>query len=498
MSNRDKLRKASKGRPLQGDVVEDPAYVDNIITQVWIKSQVHRNNPRAFHRAILDIDIDGSRIRTNTLRDAMRKHGYEIKFETSRHGKVVTRPENIRRFFRGSQPEQQEAKEAKEVKEMKETKEEPSVTDTPEQPRTTEEIDIGQPATDEIKRDEYILSGQEPQTNAPEQLSDEPDAATVPTNLQMVDYPDVYTDVHPGDELDEKHLDSNELKVRYEPEGKFPENPALTGGSGDLLREPDVRYGDVDIEQYDTQPQATNEGWIDIRGTSIESEEEQPYGMYQTLIDSLEEQKHSATSQEYSELMDQIAAIRRVFNLERSYENTEDQLRTSMIPRAERRYGSQIAQDVPGLHNWEGRYDGSAGDGPEDIGLDDFLRAGILGADEGKYARTIDLSSVSDDWSDVVNIGLETSENIRDIQRQRRARAAGESSKAPRLPDNVARAVATAKASADPEPYRTSTGAIRKSTEGQTRRGSRYTNVGLVRKSRLNHLRSITELMPTI
>lgn len=470
MSNRAKLNKVIR----QSEVIEDADYASQIKKEL---SDVIRNHPRdaaAIHSVIKKLNIDPTKVRSSTLTSHMRDLGYNIPFErtrnrlTSRLGNVVKAVTNIPEELpkpditdipEQKQEQKQPAEQPTEQKQSfadfyKEVKQEYEVAQEVEswgeEPRTLQEIDFGSPIDEDIKSDEYITRGIEPETKSPEQLSDEPDVATVPTDLQRVDIPAAYTELShtEGHEFDEKHFETDEFKIKLEPATDvIPENPALAGGSGDLIREPDADYLDV-----------LEDGKDDI--SLISTGEAFPF--------SLEDLGY--TAERGREI----------------YESLEDVLSRSGLPRPERKFESSVAQDEPGVQNWDGYLEGSAGDAPEDIGHADYVRSTIFGDDEGKYAQVVDLGEIEDDWKEMLQSGLDKPPEIAAIQKARRARAAGDTSAAPRLSEST-------------DPYRTSTRAIRKDTkEAPTKRGSRYTNVGLVRESRLNHLRSISELMPNI
>ena len=140
------------------------------------------------------------------------------------------------------------------------------------------------------------------------------------------------------------------------------------------------------------------------------------------------------------------------------------------LPRTERKFGSQIAGDNVD-HNW----DGGAGDDPESIGLRDFNRTQLIDVpDEEKYGGMVASSLLAEDFGDP-SAGLDKSDLERMIQKARR-----KGGKMPKL-------------------FPTKTIRQRQPEEGgnQQNRRNRYDQVSLVRESSLNHMRSVSELMPT-
>jgi hypothetical protein len=150
----------------------------------------------------------------------------------------------------------------------------------------------------------------------------------------------------------------------------------------------------------------------------------------------------------------------------------------SGLPRTERKFDSHIASDAPGVHNW----DGGAGDDPESIGMRDFNRSELLRSsqdDEAKFAGIVNMDGLVEDFGDPSH-GLGRTPLEKQIQAARRARARGGRAPMPKMfPTKVIR-------QKQPE-------------EGASKLNSRkrYDQVALARESALNHMRSVSELMPT-
>jgi hypothetical protein len=290
-------------------------------------------------------------------------------------------------------------------------------------------------ADEDIRRDEYFDPIPPPFSAPQEQLGDEPD--------------DVYEDVDVDGMLGWKSYD--ELLKEQKPVQKI--TSTLKGD------EMDEKHLEHDIKD---QPTGDFKEQKSMNGGNGDLLSENDVNYLDALPDGLLGWKS------YDELLKE-----RIINKPK-YESFDDLLRESGIPRPERKYQSRIPNDDPHIHNW----DGSAGDGPEDTGLRDYTRNELLGEEKG-YADVVDISDLSEGFESMLD-GVNIDPHIQAIRNQRRAKARGESTK----------------------PYRTSTGAMRKRQKEEGRRmkneKNRYDQVALVRESNLNHLRSITELLPSI
>jgi len=178
------------------------------------------------------------------------------------------------------------------------------------------------------------------------------------------------------------------------------------------------------------------------------------------------------------------------YNIYSSYEeyNTDKDAYNQMVKesgvyRSERKYNSNIAEDEAGIHT----FDNSAGDGPEDIGERDYIGE-ILQDNSDSLEHMRDLSMQTDDFGDFTK-DTQTPQNIRNIQKERHANLRGDTRTASRLRQSN-------------KAYRTSTGSLRKQKPEEMGKKknerNRYDQVQLVRESNLNHLRSITELLPNV
>lgn len=137
-------------------------------------------------------------------------------------------------------------------------------------------------------------------------------------------------------------------------------------------------------------------------------------------------------------------------------------------------YGSIQLPDTV-RHNWEG----GAGESVEEIAMRDELRTRIVGDDDEKYGSLVSTLTQTDDFGDLQG-GLDKSDLERQFQKSRRDKARGKQGKMPRLfPTKQIRQT--------------------QAEEGkpQLNNRNRYDNVALVRESGLNHMRSVSELMPS-
>ena len=168
--------------------------------------------------------------------------------------------------------------------------------------------------------------------------------------------------------------------------------------------------------------------------------------------------------------------------LKNAYDDFVNTISESAIPRPERAFDAHIADSYGGVHDSEG----GAGDGVEDIAERDYLRARIFGEDE-KHANILDVVGVDDEYKNLLAEPVDPL--IRQVQMARRARMRGDTSMAPRLSESN-------------KPYRTSTAKMRMRQAEERgnikNQNNRYDQIALVRENNLNHIRSITELLPSI
>ena len=109
----------------------------------------------------------------------------------------------------------------------------------------------------------------------------------------------------------------------------------------------------------------------------------------------------------------------------------------------------------------------------------DELKVNIIGADDEKHGGIMDIMHQTEGFADLQG-SLDKSDLERQFQKSRRNKAQGKQGKMPRLfPTKQIRQT--------------------QAEEGkpQLNRRNRYDNVALVRESGLNHMRSVSELMPS-
>jgi hypothetical protein len=286
-------------------------------------------------------------------------------------------------------------------------------------------------ADKQIKQDEYINLNP-PQSPKNEQLGEEPDIAFTPVLTQQDEFDDYFETFK--EPTEHKHDTNDELDIKEEKDEGLRIHDNALGGNGDLMNESDLNYVDLLDDGHHDDP----------------------------LHD---DPLHDEPSGELHEGW------------------FDDILRESGIPRPERRHHSQVS-DRGNIHDWEG----GAGDGPENIGLNDYIRDMMLESNEEKYGNVLDTSELTEGFEDILK-GSDIPQNIRNLQFERRAMARGDTKMAARLRESN-------------KAYRTSTGSMRKKQkeEGKRKKNdrNRYDQVSLVRESNLNHLRSISELLPTL
>ena len=263
----------------------------------------------------------------------------------------------------------------------------------------------------EIKDDEYVIPIDPEVDPEVDPLGDEPD---IPQNV-IISNEELLAGIDQGDEHKHDVTGADDQAIRYAKEGDFKEDPDFTGGNGDLLSEIDLNYRN-------------------------------------RLVDG-----------EYDPFIDPAGVGER-------YDDIEDVYGHSGLPRTERKFNSQIAQDLA-PHSREG----GAGESVEEIALRDYIRTQLIDTpSEEKYGELVDMSMQTEEFGDFDG-GLAKTDLERQMQSARR-----KGGKMPRLfPTKTIR-------QSQPE-------------EGapQRNRRNRYDQVALIRSSALNHMRSVTELMPT-
>lgn len=301
------------------------------------------------------------------------------------------------------------------------------------------------PVDAKIQQDDYIPV-QEHRRMAVSSLEEEPKEQPYETQRADEQTMDIK---HTEPDIDE------ELKIHNTSEGNHDN---AQGGNGDTFREVDLNYRD------------------------IESDDESPFnfnGIFDEEVDMAEILRQD-TERNYRE------------SSERKNKEYEDYVRRNVLPSTERKLGSDIT-DRP---NALGDLGGTNGDAPEDIGRDDYLRGMLDEKDErdekfpDPSAGVLPIDALNDPDEDYKSLGggLTKDAMVQTVINTRRARARGEKKQYPKLGQSV-------------KPYRTSTKTLRQTQKEELKpsmRDGRYTQVNLVRTDALNHLRSITELLPSL
>ena len=500
MSNRDKLKAAQIRRArLTNDDQKFVSEMRKLIPEVIKNSN---GSYEKLRKSIAALKINKDRMTPSTLSGILKEHGFTGKIKSD--GSIL-RIDN-KSMYQWDTPHYV-------PDENKMVEAQPPSGAAPRAGKGVKDdwvIDIGSPdrtssssgaADVKIKIDDYIPVPTQ-QGGATSSLADEPkespnDTLEPSTGAAKHDGQTSTTEQQP---LPSAGIE-NEFKIHNTPlTGEFKD--PKQGGNGDRLQETDDNYEDVyedgvldeglDPRNLFNQAAGRNE-------RSRDDEQNFTSNINQRMgeIDDIYNELGLGDSGDESGNEDVIIDVNRLIDrLNKTNNNINDQLQNAQ----ERKQGVPAGGDVPGVLERGGNMGGSGGaDAPEDIGRGDNLRGQLAddedemdeknGGSDGSIPSSA-ASALDDPDGEYKNMGSALGQNpdVRNMVNARRARAAGADVALPRMKNGI-------------KPYRTSTKSLRQ-TQKEERLNSMYrgrrTQVDLVRTDALNHLRSVTELLPSV